>query len=68
MDTDLLCRIRIELGRMETRLQSGKYNGMEQEYQDMYCLLNTRHQLECGMSFSEWLACDGREAVNGRHN
>ena len=58
MDTDLLRRIRIELSRMETRLNAGKWRGMEQEYQDIYCMLNTRHELECGMSFAEWLACD----------
>lgn len=34
MSDDLLGRLRIELSRMETRLQSGKWAGLEQEFQE----------------------------------
>ena len=55
MSADLLGRLRIELSRMETRFQSGKWADLEQEFQIIFCVLNSRHAMECGMTFAEWL-------------
>ena len=57
-NSEILKSLRIELSRMEKRLKEGKWAGLEQEYQDIHCLLNTRHFMESGMYFDEWLKAE----------